>query len=271
MLDQIQELTAEMRILRTVFEFARQAVFVVDARSQRIVDANPAALAQLGRQRPELIGCSWKSVAASLPDAQRQTASGFEIWMAGAGSQSAAHHPLQDRFPRDVLTGLANRAALLARLSPLDTNSPTAGMALLFIDLDGFKNVNDTWGHVVGDRVLRVVAARLAESIRPDDLVVRFGGDEFIVLVEGLTQRRGLERLAQRIRRSVRLPIAVEGREIVITASIGIARQSSLTPTSQSLIAAADREMYRIKALSRSTGETLSMVVAGHTTVTTQR
>jgi hypothetical protein len=71
-----------------------------------------------------------------------------------------------------------------------------AGLALLFIDLDDFNQVNDTWGHLVGDRVLQVVAERLSTSVRPNDLVVRYGGDEFVVAVEGARRRRDLERRA---------------------------------------------------------------------------
>ncbi len=266
----LEQVVEELAALRVAFEAVRQPLLVVDAQSQTIVEVNPAACALLECVRGELAGRYWPSAVRHLPTSSfRRVSDPGQRFVVMCYDPAAGGE--RRGFARDPLTDLATREALLARLSQLDVHATTSGLAVLFIDLDHFKQVNDNLGHLAGDRVLRVVAARLAESIRPGDLVVRFGGDEFIVLVEGLRQRRGLERLAQRIRRRLRLPIVFDGHELVISASIGIAQQTGMAPTSQSLIAAADRDMYRVKALNRSTTETIRTALSRTTITTTHR
>jgi diguanylate cyclase (GGDEF)-like protein len=121
----------------------------------------------------------------------------------------------------------------------------------LFVDLDGFKQVNDIWGHLAGDRVLQVIAERLRDSVRPTDLVARYGGDEFVVLAEGLHRHRDLQRLARRIEREARQPILIEGQKLILSASVGFARQNASLTSVEALIAEADRAMYRTKFLNR--------------------
>jgi diguanylate cyclase (GGDEF)-like protein len=116
---------------------------------------------------------------------------------------------------------------------------------VLFCDLDGFKVINDTKGHHVGDGALVAVAQRIAACVRDDDLVVRLGGDEFVVVADGLTSATLVE-LADRIRQSVALPVHVEGERVRITVSIGVV-VAARDEEPQSVVRRADALMYRVK------------------------
>ncbi|HVW34265.1 MAG TPA: sensor domain-containing diguanylate cyclase [Acidimicrobiia bacterium] len=151
------------------------------------------------------------------------------------------------RAVHDPLTGLANRTLLTDRLDHAlaGTERKARQLAVLYVDLDGFKAVNDTWHHAVGDEVLRTVAERLSAAVRPDDTVARFGGDEFVVLCEDLAGA-GAIRVAERILAEVSRPIRHRAGAAHLTASIGIVLAGR--PTSGvALIEAADRAMYRAK------------------------
>lgn len=247
----IEQCDQELATLRAVFEAVQQAVFIVDARDQRIVDVNPMACHSLGIARAELIGRSWTNVAGRLPAAALRCVGTAGHHFVVLTSQTAPDRAESRDAPRDALTGLPGRDALQARIAWDRQREPSSRTALLFIDLDNFKRVNDHWGHVVGDRVLRVVAQRLAGCIRPSDLLVRFGGDEFVVLVEDVRRRRDLERLARRIMRGVQQPTMIAGNEFIISASVGIAQRNADLPTIEALIAEADRAMYRAKFRNR--------------------
>jgi diguanylate cyclase (GGDEF)-like protein/PAS domain S-box-containing protein len=167
-------------------------------------------------------------------------------------ARRAAEAELRHRAAHDPLTGLANRATLTDRLAHatagFDVRAGTG--AVLFCDLDGFKSVNDTYGHDVGDTVLRVVAARLTEQVRPCDTVVaRLGGDEFVVLAADLTLSDA-EGLAARIERCVAGPIAVGGVTVTITVSIGITPLTHRSPAQ--LLRDADTAMYRAKVAGKN-------------------
>lgn len=256
MRDTIRHTSEELAALRAAFQLVRDAVFVVDAREARVVDANTAACRLLRVERDELVGRGWSDVlpqlgSTTLCDVGPHLFIGVVRSPASGGTQ-------RGDVPRDTLTGLANREALLVRAVSDKGRKQPARLALMFIDLDGFKQINDRWGHLVGDRVLQIVAERLKESIRPGDLIVRYGGDEFVVLVEGVTRRRDLERLARRIGRAVERPIVVDGHDVELSASIGIAERKSSAPTIDALIAAADRAMYRVKFQRRDAQHSLS-------------
>jgi diguanylate cyclase (GGDEF)-like protein len=121
----------------------------------------------------------------------------------------------------DQLTGLPNRTVLDDRLATLAARREPYG--LMLVDLDGFKYVNDTYGHATGDRLLQVLAGRLDDCLRGSDLVIRFGGDEFVVLVEHCPRRAVAEDLAVRIRDVIRRPVVIGELVLEVDASVGVA------------------------------------------------
>ena len=154
----------------------------------------------------------------------------------------------------DALTGLPNRALILDRTEQMLARSRRSHIpvAALFIDLDGFKEVNDTLGHGFGDQLLQAVATRLSLTIRESDSIGRMGGDEFVVLVDGTTTDAGPELVAERLLSVLREPFAIEGLPngpLTLTASIGIAAGSRPSPTE--LLRDADIALYQAKAAGR--------------------
>ena len=170
-------------------------------------------------------------------------------------AREAAEGTLAYQATHDQLTGLANRPMLIERLEhALSLRAWRDGIALLYIDLDRFKPVNDSWGHRTGDGVLSVVAERLVATIRPSDTVARLGGDEFVVLCEGVEGAEHIVAIAERIVQSIEEPMAVDDHIVVVSASVGIARPTAGT-TSESLLREADAAMYRAKELGRNRWE----------------
>lgn len=149
----------------------------------------------------------------------------------------------------DPLTGVADRAFLFDRLEGLLQGDRTADrqFAVLFIDLNNFKDVNDTYGHLVGDRVLREVALRLASCVRTCDHVARYGGDEFVVLLEGVNGWHEITPVVSRIHASLNNSISLNQGEVVLSVSIGIAVASPEHRSAEDLLAEADRAMYAVK------------------------
>jgi diguanylate cyclase (GGDEF)-like protein len=149
----------------------------------------------------------------------------------------------------DKLTGLANRRQLevvMERALPR-AEMGQRGCGLLFMDLDGFKAVNDSYGHQAGDSVLREIAGRLASTLRDTDLIARVGGDEFVIVVTQVESVAGLDLLAGRILSAVRMPIMIGDLPIVLGASIGISRYPKDGNTTDVLIRHADKAMYQAK------------------------
>jgi diguanylate cyclase (GGDEF)-like protein len=151
---------------------------------------------------------------------------------------------------RDGLTGLYNRRRLSERLTELIEDAAAQGHSLgvLFIDLDGFKRINDVFGHAMGDELLKTVAARIASRARTDDVVCRYGGDEFIVLLPRVPDRAAAREVADTIAERVALPCRLGGEELRVTAAIGISLFPDDGYTGLELLERADRQMYRIKA-----------------------
>lgn len=149
----------------------------------------------------------------------------------------------------DQLTRLPNRALLLDRLDRalLAHAEGGAGVALLFVDLDGFKRVNDTYGHAAGDLVLQACAARLRDCVRDGDTAARLGGDEFAVLLEGVRSEQEAVAVAERLARSLAQPLLLGGTEVVVGASVGVALPRRAGTSSDLLLGEADLAMYRAK------------------------
>lgn len=162
---------------------------------------------------------------------------------------------LHYRALHDSLTGLPNRVSLLERIEEaLERSSVTQrSVAVLFVDLDRFKLINDTLGHGVGDRLLEQVGARFRQALRPGDVVGRFGGDEFVVVCEDVDDEAVALGVADRLRSALAEPFVVEDREMVVTASIGITRTVGAAQRPEALIRDADVAMYRAKGQGRDT------------------
>jgi diguanylate cyclase (GGDEF)-like protein len=150
----------------------------------------------------------------------------------------------------DELTGLPNRRLLLDRYNQAVALAARQhrSVALLFLDLDDFKKVNDTHGHAAGDRILQQVAARLHASIRASDTACRYGGDEFVILLPGLEGRRNALAAARKIRARLAAPYPVHGTDITVTASIGTAVYPGDGNEYDDLMRVTDTSMYVDKA-----------------------
>lgn len=160
------------------------------------------------------------------------------------GERRARHMALHDD-----LTALPNRRHMLEQLNQAlanrGANSP--GVTVLYLDLDAFKAVNDTYGHGVGDKVLRITAARLRGAVRQADTVVRLGGDEFVCLLQDMVDQGPLRQLCHKLLAAVATPMKIGVRQLVVHPSIGIAICPQHGATADELLACADAAMYAAK------------------------
>ena len=149
----------------------------------------------------------------------------------------------------DALTGLLNRVAFQGRLekSLIQARQEAGSIALLFIDLDGFKCVNDAEGHRAGDEVLRIVATRIASTVRTGDTVARLGGDEFLVMLDREVTHEVTDAIGHRLIAALRQPMEVDGRDVLIGASIGVAMHPPMEGDIDVLMNHADQAMYCAK------------------------
>src|SRR5207253_1963099 len=153
----------------------------------------------------------------------------------------------------DILTGLPNRLLFRDRitLALAHARRTRRAVAVMFLDLDQFKLVNDTLGHTVGDGLLQAVASRLVQCVRAEDTVARMGGDEFTVLLADLGDRRAAATVAQKLLDAIRRPVMVDSHELFATTSIGIAIYPEDGADAETLLKNADRAMYRAKEVGR--------------------
>lgn len=149
----------------------------------------------------------------------------------------------------DPLTGLPNRLMLIDRLEhALRTHSrANTQLAVLFVDLDGFKHINDSLGHAVGDQLLKATAERFQSILRSGDTVARLGGDEFVILAESCSSHKGIERIAVKAIKIIAEPLYIAHHDIKVQASIGIAISPQNGNDATTLLKAADQAMYQAK------------------------
>ncbi|WP_319436678.1 GGDEF domain-containing protein [Mycobacterium sp. RTGN5] len=168
-------------------------------------------------------------------------------------TQRTANEYFAHLATHDALTGLPNRAYVLARISDAVTRDGGGALsAALFIDLDRFKDINDSLGHEAGDTVLRTAAERLQRAVRPDDLVARLGGDEFVALLFGPTTSDVLDHVCERLHAALAAPIRIGDTAVNVTASIGIAPVGEHDERDgAAILNDADFAMYAAKAVGR--------------------
>ncbi len=179
--------------------------------------------------------------------------SGNPAGAVGAGMDITERKRAEERIRHlahhDEVTGLANRVLLLSRLREALALARRGGLqtGLLLLDLDHFKNLNDTLGHPAGDRLLRAAAQRLGGAVRPGDTLARLGGDEFAVVQPGLRGPAGAATLAQRLIKTLAAPFLLESHEVYVSASVGIAVSPGDGEHADELIRRADMALYRAK------------------------
>lgn len=195
----------------------------------------------------------WRWILSRGRVTERDPASGRALRMIGTNlditERRRSEEAVQTTAHSDALTGLANRRGLGDRLRLALARNRRSGLesALLFLDIDRFKAVNDTFGHGAGDALLVEFAGRLRASVRASDTVARFGGDEFVVLLEDVRDRHNAVRIAEKILEEARRPARLQGRELAVTASIGVA-YTDATSGEEELLKRADGALYQAKA-----------------------
>ena len=279
-----------LRLAAQVFESTMEGIVITDARNQ-VVSVNPAFCAMTGFESEEVLGqhrnIIWGDALEAVPVShdgsngwrgesflRRKNGERFPVWMSITDvlglAKEVSHRvivfaeitALKQTEARlhflanhDPLTGLPNRLMFNERLQQALANAQRTGdqVGVLFVDLDRFKNVNDTLGHTIGDRLLQQVAGRIGACVRGTDTVARLGGDEFALILTNVQHDEDAQIVAQKILDALRPAFQVDAHEIYITASIGIACCPPSGEVAEMLLQRADVAMYSAKSLGKDT------------------
>lgn len=198
-----------------------------------------------------------KNVEISVQQAE-QAEQYAKILEAKSEALRVSEERFQHEATHDALTGLPNRPFFMNRLTAALAEAQSAEdhrVSILFIDLDRFKYVNDSLGHLLGDELLKGIAGRLRECLRPSDLVARLGGDEFTILVEGKFDVNEVTHIAERIQQKFSIPFDLAGHEVFSSASIGILHASDQHHSSEDMMRDADTAMYQAKRAGKARHE----------------
>jgi diguanylate cyclase (GGDEF)-like protein len=262
------------RVARSLGALARQATEISEGRLQEVEASGPrevrtvstalgSAVATLRRIQDQAQAVARGDLSDPLLDEPLPGPLGAVVH---ASVQEVVHavrqrqelqSALTHEATHDPLTGLPNRAQALALITSALHRGRRSGQmtGLLFVDLDGFKAVNDAHGHACGDEVLRTVAGRMSAAVRPGDVVCRLGGDEFVVLVEAVPDEHDLQQLGDRLIAAVSETVDFDGQHVAVGASIGIATSRDAGTDADVLLAEADTAAYRAKRRGRGRTE----------------
>ncbi|NYE22150.1 sensor domain-containing diguanylate cyclase [Pigmentiphaga litoralis] len=234
-----------------------------EAGHRRVIARSDAPVAQPVCEGVHIEGVSWTLCVSPLQAVSAWSRHLFELILIGVcsvGMGGLVHalivlkrtgRELEWSALHDALTGLPNRRYIYERLDTLlfPATPATSLAAVAYLDLDGFKPINDALGHAQGDVVLRIVAQRLTRAVRECDVVARIGGDEFVIVMRDLEGEAQCGGVLQRVLKAVGEPIALTERSVAVSASIGVTFVSAAAPADvQSLMRAADEAMYQAKA-----------------------
>jgi len=287
---QIEDRVRQMAPLNAALEYAVEGIARIDAEG-RFLQVNSAFAAMHAYRVEEMQGLRWvmfvnpedvvrvqqayntmrgNGKGECEVQAMRRDGTKFytEVVMVFARGEGGGHY----RFIKDVterkqleakveyqayhdaLTGLPNRAMFMEKLMHAQTKAQEfqRGIAVIFLDLDNFKMVNDSMGHEAGDQLLIMLAERLRLCVRPGDLVSRLGGDEFTVLMENITMEEDAVRIAERIVQSLHEPVTLAGQEFCPSGSVGIACINDAAKSPDDILRDADTAMYQVKANGKS-------------------